>query len=340
VANVRLRVPRDARGGQPAYNFETDGVTQSLLDTFMRCRKASFWTLNRWQSRRISMPILFGNLFHYASEWYYDRQVKGKKAKLSTAVQIAIERNEEDLLPLKNAGPGIWYLEAEKELERAEAVLEVLFPAYIDHYAKKSKRIVWEAAEHEFNVPVEFKHPRLGVPVRTRLRGKLDGVFYVKKNLWINDIKTKSRLEEPYLLDLLTLDLQVSFYVMVAEIKYGTKLAGFQYDMVRRPELRLTQRETLSQYQQRIADDIKKRPVHYFKRPPITLNNEDRARFRGDLIELLAEFYDWKEGLVPTYHRTCSCMTRYGPCRFLPLCARGDFTQFTQRNKFFPELEE
>lgn len=313
------------------YKLARDGVTQSLLQGFMLCRRYAQLALARWTPTKMSMPIAFGGMFHFACEFYYEHLVHGKPVDPVAATRFAERMWGREKKKL------VMSPEEEQSAELAIAVLEVLFPAYVSHYQKKDNKRKWTESEHEFDVPYQIP----GTKIHTTLRGKLDGRFISSKKVWIKDTKTKSRIEEAFLLDLLTLDLQVGFYMLAEEEGTGNVVGGFEYDMVRRPGLQLNKKETMGQFQRRIAGDIKKRPEHYFKRVDITMTKEDRERFREDLNCVLREFALWinNDPQVPTYHRTANCTTRYGPCRYLPICARDDYSAFTRREDLFPELE-
>jgi hypothetical protein len=307
------------------YDPKRDGVTQGLLGTFMACRRKAQLTLNRWSSMRLSMPLFFGTAFHYACEFHYEHLTRRKPVPGKASVLFA-ERQARKELEQKTFVSE----QDEQNIELALSILEVQFPAYVAFYQKADAKLNWLESENEFDVPHGPMH----------LRGKIDGCFEAPgKKLWIKDTKTKARLEENSLLDLLTLDLQIGLYLLASEIKSGRRVHGFQYDMVRRPELRLLQRETVGEFQNRVAADINKRPEHYFKRLNISLTKEDRARFLKDLLIVFTEFMSWCRGELPTYHNTSACMTRYGACMYLPICARNDYTGFKQRDVLYPELE-
>ena len=316
------------------YEFARDGITQSLMGSFMACRVLCKWKLQRWTTTKIAGPMLYGNLFHAAQLHFYDNMTKTKAKEINPYDSVKFAERDQRKANKKM----VWNSDDEQTFEIAVAMLEVMFPAYVYHYAKKDSKLKWIATEHEFDVPYRA---RSGA-AQTTLRGKLDAMFETgKKKLWIRDTKTKSRIEEATLIDLLTLDLQIGFYILAVELMMKRPVDGFLYDIVRRPELKLNAKETIGQFQKRIAADIKKRPEHYFKRLNMQLTAGDRARFQFDLNSVLWEFESWLKGdsNYPTYHRTSACMTRYGACRYLPLCARKDYTGFIQRDDLFAELE-
>ena len=56
----------------PIYNFEKDGVTQSLLYNWLLCRKkASLW-LNRWTRKGGKQGFMYGFICHHVAEEAYD----------------------------------------------------------------------------------------------------------------------------------------------------------------------------------------------------------------------------------------------------------------------------
>ena len=60
------------------YDPKTDGVTFSLLSTFLDCREKARLHLKGWTPTSASMALTFGSIVHKIDEWVRDDIRSGK----------------------------------------------------------------------------------------------------------------------------------------------------------------------------------------------------------------------------------------------------------------------
>lgn len=268
-----------------------DGITQSVLATWLSCRMKGKLYLDGWRpdsQRRDALD--FGNLFHLKLEYHYSK-------KPGDVVKLWREK-------CKKEGPV-----NTEDMEVIEAQFETLWPFYVKAHAKADAKLTWNGRlEQVFDV-LWNGH---------RLRGKVDGSPTVNKKLWNFETKTKSTIDEDGLMLALEMDLQNMFY-MTAMQTNEKRPVGVIYNVIRRPGLKYDI-NALPAYQEKLTVAIQKEPDHYFKRFEVTYTDKQLKIFQAELKDQLQEFTDWCNGKVPTYKNTQACVSR-GTCQYLKLCA-------------------
>jgi hypothetical protein len=167
----------------------------------------------------------------------------------------------------------------------------------------------------------------------------MDGVFE-RTGLWLFESKFKSMINEGDLLDTLSLDIQVMLYLWALSKKYDKTPSGVLYNVVRRPGLKISQKESMPQFAKRVEKDILKRPDWYFYRFEVAIDRQDLQRWEAEFMAMLTEFMDWCDGKAGHYKNTNSCITKYGRCWGLTPCAEGAFHTLAKRKTVFRELED
>lgn len=306
------------------YDPYKNGVSQGLLATFMRCREEAKNFLLGLEQIKASSPMQFGSIAHRVLELVYlNFKTSPKEPEvLQVLSKVLKEFRKEEGQALSPEGL--------ENLETNAAILEAVLPEYFKFYKKEFGASMWLELEKVFNAP----SPVNGV----NLVGRIDGAFNRRKELWLFESKTKGRIEEESLTDSLAFDFQTSLYQYVLRGKYGKVPSGVLYNIIRRPGQRLKKEENLKQFTARILEEIKAQPDYYFIRYEISAPQTEALRFEKELTTILKEFLSWWKGEIETYRNTSSCIQRYGPCRFLPLCASGDKTMYRKREHIFPEL--
>lgn len=317
----------------PGYNLEQDGVTQSLLLCFMRCKRLCEFYMQGWQPLRLSGPIEFGSITHQVLAEVYGR-LRGPKPKAVTPKHIkailgsALSEREQ---AAERAGA--------KELERLElqaAQLEVVLPAYFDFWREDFSKTQWVDLETNFRLQhTSYKH--------FWLNGKIDGVLRrskgKKESLWLLETKTRGQVVEDSLVDQLVMDFQSHFYALAIWKMTHRVPRGVLYNIIRRPGLKQGQRESLPQYKERLTEDIAGRPEHYFKRFELAMEERDLVAFEQDLNYILREFEAWLAEKEQSPRNVTACFGR-GVCQFVPACISGNLQGFIQRPSLFQELRE
>jgi hypothetical protein len=322
------------------YDPERDGVTYSLLTAFKNCRELSRLGLNGWTAIQPSFPLIFGEVVHEVfHRVYLDAQVRRLKKPPSEdqivkhLTGIAQEWRKEN--PMASAM-------AMQFLEQTETLAAAILPIYFRHWRDDFIQMQWmdKGLEHEFKIPIEGHVGR--TPWKTFLRGKMDGVFFKADSdrPWLFETKTKGRIEEGALVDVMPFELQVNTYLIALNKMTGKTPAGVKYNILRRPQLRQKQAESLPQFGDRIVRDIHDRPDFYFIRMDMTVDMRDLDRAEQELMDLVGDFLMWWRGQAGHYKNSAHCENKYGTCHMLPICSRRDTTGFYQRDKIFQELNE
>jgi hypothetical protein len=156
---------------------------------------------------------------------------------------------------------------------------------------------------------------------KVRLRGKWDSADKTGDELWLQENKTKGRIDEQQILRQLKFDLQTMVYLIAlkqeqldsfwrrANKKWrDLPLAGVRYNVVRRPlsggkgtivrhkGTKNKPEESLESYYARLAQYIKDEPHTYFMRWNCRVGEEDIRRFKTEsldpILEQLCFWYD------------------------------------------------
>lgn len=307
------------------YDLKKHGVTQGLLTTFLRCRQEAAYWMQGLESMRTSQALQFGTMAHIVLETVYGTKRVGPPSR--NEVFRALERAKNEYL--KERGGRLSAEEAEF-MEANMALLEAVMPHYFTNYKKDFTKMKWAELEKKFQV----SSPVDGVT----MTGRRDGAYWVGKELWLRENKTKGRIEEDVLSDTLAFDFQNSFYIYSLVKDYKVWPKGVLYDIIRRPGERQKQGESLVNYKRRVEERVILEPDFYFVRYEISIPKTEHARFVQEVEDIIREFKDWLEKKLPTYRNTSSCIQRFGPCRFLPICANNEMGLYRKREELFPEL--
>lgn len=314
------------------YNLEKDGVTQGLLNKFRNCREEAWLFLQGYSQKSTTLALVYGDIIHGVLERAYtDISKKVLKAVPSQSQTKNYVRVVEKLWEKDRPRADKKTIEF-KEL--ACLIAEATLPTYFEFWRKDIKEMQWLGLETQFEYPVMFK----GYP-SIPIRGKMDGV-YRKSGLWLFETKSKSRIEEGNLVDLLPMDFQNLLYCWYLWKKYKEIPKGIKYNIVRRTCLTQKKSESLKQYAVRIAEDIKVRPEFYFMRFEIHIDESDLIKFERELFGQLKEFMDWWNEKMAHYPNPSQCETKYGRCWALSICADKNYSLYEKRNQVFRELED
>lgn len=324
------------------YDPARDGVTASLLGTFLDCREKCRLHLQGWTARHGSMALTFGNITHYIIQHVMDDVRIGKLKELpSPKYMTTLSERVEKIWKLENPNPTDDTL---SHFELTMLLVEALMPLYFKHwYGDDFRRIRWEALETEFKVPFVVRS-RKGETFATFLRGKMDATFTdpgdsTPGSLRLFETKTKARIEEQNIADILPFERQVNLYMVAIRHKKRVP-SGTLYNIIRRPALRQKKAETLEQFSARIIEDVRANLDWYFIRMQMDVDPQDLNRAEEELNDLVSDFVLWWAGETGHYKNTNHCENKYGRCQFLPVCAGRDYSQLFKREKPFSELEE
>jgi hypothetical protein len=293
-----------------------DGITQSMLATFLTCREKSRLQLEGWQSDGFMVAAHRGDLFHKLLEEQYTRK---EPLTDEQAVKFVDHVASKWLDKLKKAGPINPFA-----VEDTKACASALFPHYVKTWRKVDAKFKVEACEEVFDV--KWKG--------FRLRGKFDMVYSIGKR-WLFETKSKATIDSE-ILDALEIDFQNLFYLTALKIM-GRPAIGVNYNIIRKPGHKQKKNEDLKTFTARLEGEVIKNPGHFFKRYEVIYTLQQIERFEKELYFLLVDFGKWVKGELPTYRNQTACIGRM-KCPFLKYCSSGSFVGFSKTRVLFREL--
>lgn len=292
-----------------------DGITQSMLNYFLACRERfRLYYIEGW-----SAPPTFIAAIEYGHMWHLCEEIWAKDLSDKDGWIPFLRDYTEGLLkqyPLQTDQVLKWY-----------NVCLVQFPVYQNY---------WKDHPHQRNRTPLLKEVCFRVPYhlpsgdRVILRGKWDSVDLIKlgakREVWLQDHKTKYEINDEKIHKQLEFDLQSMFYLIA--LRYAMEndqyeslgktkaswLKGIIYNVVRRPlsggkgSIRQHQPtkskpegESLEEYYARLAGIIQADPDDYFARWEVRVFQPDILRFEQRVLQpLLQQVVDW-------YDYMCMC---------------------------------
>jgi hypothetical protein len=302
------------------YTLERDGLTQGLLTMFQECRQKAKWFLEGWSPKESSFPLTFGTVGHAVLEQAYTKKFPSSVTSITAKIE-RIWRSEHKRATSR----------ALQQLELALLIIEATMPIYFNYWRKDFTQLKWLQLEKDFNVPLN------SVP----MRGKRDGLYQLRSEVWLFESKFKGRVDEEPLISRLPFDLQTCLYMWTAWRDIGRIPAGAVYNIVRRTGLKQGAKENLKKYAKRVVDDIRSRPEFYFIRLEVPTCKADLMSWELSLNHMVEDFAAWQQGRLATYRCSHACSPAPGfTCPYLPLCSERQFSLFEKRERVFRELEE
>lgn len=192
----------------------------------------------------------------------------------------------------------------------------------------------------EMPFSVSLRNPISGYSAHSaELAGKIDKIISINGNIWILDHKSTSRMPER---DMLKMSPQGDTY-MIALKEKGIQAKGIIWDYIRKPTIKMTQKETPETYKERLLADIDTRPEFYFTQFQIQRWDSDIEATQSDIWQCHKTLQTYiSDKIFPRY--TCACQGLYGMCNFVNLCSednefnRKAFYVSTTRGSDAPEF--
>lgn len=320
------------------------GLSYSLLSKWLDCReRARLHIIERIEESGRKDALDFGNISHDMLEW------KGKGKTLRTIQTTHRQKVRETVKQLTSSYAKEYQLTADLALG--------VFQKYIEHWgpAKGEREL---ASETCFVTPYRLPSGRT-IP----LRGKIDSLMEIlkgkQKQLWVQDHKTKGKIDVDTIAANLHKDLQVMMYIIAVESLTKKEVQGIRYNVIRRPQLKQRSGESDKVFVQRCLDDIDDRPGFYFKRFNTEIYREDVELFKKTTLHPILEqvcvwwesirhnpFDPWhlEDGSPNPHHweRPFGVYDtfRYGKGGYFDLIVRGTKAGLVPVKTLFPELDE
>lgn len=302
----------------------SDGVTQSLIHSFLGCRVQLQYILRGWRRAVSKAAMTYGSIFHDLLEQHYRGIMEGNVTKDTNFRGFAkkhtrrwIKKNAKEL---RHAG------DLKMAHEEAAKVCAV-FPAYCHFHEEDFDEIDWQELEGVFDI--QWKG--------FRLKGRWDGLYRIGNELWLLETKTKSRIEKQLIKDMLAFDFQSLFYITALAQRLSKRITGVRYNVVRNPGLKQSKSESTKKFMRRIAKDAEERQAFYFMRFESPFDKSDLRAFQEELLAILNEMKDWLDGKLATFKNGGSCIRRFA-CDFMSACSSGTMAGYLGKGKLFTEL--
>lgn len=322
----------------PSWTLEK-GISYSLLSRFLVCRE-------RFRLYAVEGMREAGG-GKYAKEWgtYFHNLIELHAQHPNLSPQGIIRRAKRVPMPTDE-----------------KRIADIVFTQYMEHFAECDYE--YYAQEQEFRVPYSLPNGK-----KLYLVGKTDEI--IKRpdgSLWIQENKTKEKINEYKIESGLISDLQTMMYAVCVEILFKRPVTGVVYNVIRKPSIRpktvkatkttKARKESTVEFNQRLVDEIQNNPYHYFKRwelvfPPGHMEQWKRRSFDPILLDL----YKWWESIKhdpfspwetkdgsPNEHHWIKPFGVYdsmttGTGDFFDYLTRGISVGISVGNECFPELE-
>jgi hypothetical protein len=301
------------------YSLGKTGCTQSLVHTFKTCPLKFLLKINKWQSKKGQEKALIGNINHYVLSYLY----RGSKTNIRSLINAYFRDNADT----------VKFIDKEF-IEYAKVISFVTMTIYQEFYDEDFDTAKFTNTEREFAVEI------FGV----LWRGKIDGEHTVKKDrsLWILETKNKGRINEENVIKGLSMDFQGRMYTKAKEVEFKKRVSGFIYNIIRIPASKPHKGETIISFQNRMIEEIRKKPEYYFLRWQVPLTEEDKKDFDFDLTNIVIALQDFikkmQEKTCKCERNTFACTEGFVPCEYLDACIQGDMVGYFQDTKIFSEL--
>ena len=191
----------------------------------------------------------------------------------------------------------------------------------------------WVSLETRYEVPYQYPDGRW-----TSLIVVFDGLFYDKnEGLWLFETKTKSRIDEETLQDMLIDDIQVMLSLLAIRKFYQKTPKGGLYNVSRRPGQRRGKDETLKTFLDRVKKEVSnpKKYDYYFMRWEIVIDWSEVMEWKRSFLDpVMLDIRNWFEGTVPHYHNPKGLIGVYGRSEYYNAILKNDYSGLTQR-KFY-----
>ena len=342
---VRKAVKPKLRKIEPSfYDPARDGVTQGLLQTFLTCREKTRLFLNGWSGDGESFSLLYGGIAHHILRVAYSQAKEGKLGGPPSTEWM--ERRMREL-------EKIWRRDHPTPRQREEDMFhdalmknQAIMPEYFKYYRSDfdPTHRHWLQVEESFSLPWSVV-TRDDITLRTFLRGRIDGAYTLPGRKHADrprllETKTRSQFDEQELIDTMPQERQLTTYLSVLRKKTGKEPISAMLNIIRKPLLRQSKKESWDQFATRIIRDVQLRPEFYFIRMEMTLEDQDINVAEAGLDDLIRDFLLWWAGESGHYKNTLSCRMYGRTCEFAKVCSHGDYTGLKKRAVIFRELED
>ena len=299
---------------KPVYSDCGVRISQTALGRFQDCRQKARLALDGWVAKRPSRPLLFGNFFHNCLAMCNTFMKFNGRIPDERELEEMCNEEWQHFLETPEAADH----DAANDMQYDAQVIQVLLQNYLEVYGDGDLQRNWVNVEGR--VDIEY--------LNNRLMGFLDGAYELKDGaeLWVFETKTRSYEDLESLGRILHMEFQTFYYMHLWLLKYGRLPNGICYNVVFKPTIRKTKKETMPQFIKRLDGDIRKDTGRYFQRLYVSVDPEEYKKWRATTLDpLLLDYTNWMTGKAPSYKNTANCNGKYGKCPYLEVCAMNSY---------------
>lgn len=293
------------------------GLSNSEKSTFLVCRRKWFWQfLKKYEVLGTPTPFLVGGSIHKVL------------AKFYAGEEVDVDEVVGEVFKPVTSGEDGRFLSPEQleDVEKQRVMTLGMARAYLQMYADDLEK--WKV----ISVP-DPNDPGGTMPlieVAGKFRINQDWQMYFTCDLvvemdgkpWVVEHKTTAVIDPGYVARL-SLDDQVSTYMLGVERAYGIKPHGVIYNVMMKPRIRQKQKETRDEYLLRVLQLYQESPTEYLYRAQVLRSEADMEVFTHELNLFTGEMEHAEE--VAFYPKnTMACTGFRGTCQFMPLCIEGE----------------
>lgn len=281
------------------------------------------WVLNL-VPRKLNMPLWFGHVMHTGFEAIANPKLRKKVYKI---MEVASK---------KEISKYALIADDSAELQLQLKIAKLIIKVYLEEYSDKLDLLKNKKTEIPFALQLK-ESPVL-------YEGTIDSHGTKKSKIIIVERKTAKTLDSNFF-GLLKLDIQINGYAQaIKEIISGKYPAQCYYTAFRKPQIRVTKKETVKQFLIRLEKDLHTRKEWYYVTFKHNFGESSILEVMNDIEKTTAELYHkyntltTKQLLNPYYwpRRRSHCLW-YGICPYVILCK--NCSQFKLYLRFFQQRE-
>ena len=279
---------------------EVTKVTYSEIRTWKECRyKHELGYRQRLTSLVPKTYFRLGDFVHRYIDAIY-REMRGDSSQNlpTVSLETLMKRLDAEWAALAKK-PN--QFESEEDAKIDLAIIRGMVLAYHDHFFTKEQ---FEGVVTEREVQCEIGGFLFG--------GKIDGLVKMDGKYWTMEHKTASSFSETDRRLLFIDDQTTQYLLLVSELYPDKQFVGSIRNILKKPSIKQTKKETLDEYCTRVVADYRSRPEFYLNRILVTRTPEEIAAYREYLQVVAAEMA--KEVVYKAPSRDC------GMCEFMEYC--------------------
>lgn len=319
-----------------------EGISYSSLNRFLECRERYrlYAILGVREDEPYSDAIAFGQMWHAAEEQLARHSKAGTQVESGVMLANCTKAARDVANRITGKFPASDY-----EIDCSYRRFKCLWPYYIsywhDHKDVSSRTPIYQ--EEPFKVRYRLPSGRIII-----LKGIFDSVDVLDSKVYVQENKTKGRIDASAITATLSQNLQTMMYVLALQnlptqpdlnvfpARISKPIGGVRYNVVYNSGHKVGgSRTTEADYRQRIADDQKK----FFHRWRVELYKDDIEQFRictfNSIMEQLCDWYEWvssPEGLLHPFSNPIHYQSPWGTYNSLASGWRGSYYELLTHN--------